>query len=481
MLMEYSEFIETKEFKPSNSGFDVPDDWLSPEFKPHQKVCTKWALKKGRAALFLDTGLGKSICLLNWASAVERHTSAPVIILAPLAVAHQIDAEAKKFNIKQCVVGVSNDDYCEAKELGLNIAENAGDIHNDGVYITNYEKLDNFDTSVFSGVVLDESSILKGFYGRVRESITESFHDTPYKLSTTATPSPNDFMELGTQSEFLGVMTQAEMLSMFFVNDTSETNKWRLKGHGASKFWEWLSTWAIVLRKPSDLGFSDEGYDLPKLHYHEHIVETDAQEGDMFIQIAQTLSERAIARRDSVNERCEKAADIVNSVNGKCIAWCDRNDESEMLAKSILSAVEVKGSDKPDHKKWALLGFAGDDVEKIVTKPSIAGFGMNWQSCNNMVFTGLSDSFEKFYQSVRRCWRFGQDKEVHVHIVSSDKEGAVLDNIKRKQKQHDEMSEKMVKLMRELTLKQIDSTIQNKTEYNPKTNITIPAWLVSEE
>lgn len=480
-MNSYQEFINTKEYTPVESGFEVPDDWLSPEFKPHQKVCTKWALKRGKSALFLDTGLGKSICLLNWASAVERHTGAPVLILAPLAVAHQIDAEAKKFNIKQCVIGVSNGDFAEAKEAGLNIAESDSDVHEDGVYITNYEKLDNFDASQFSGIVLDESSILKGFYGRVREQITNAFKDTPYKLSTTATPSPNDFMELGTQSEFLGIMTQAEMLSMFFVNDTSETNKWRLKGHGATKFWEWLSTWAIVLRKPSDLGFDNEGYDLPNLHFHEHIVETDALDGDMFVQVAQTLSERAVARRDSVIPRCEKASDIANSVDGKCLIWCDRNDESEMLTKSIDSAVEVKGSDKPDHKKWALLGFAGDDVDKLVSKPSIAGYGMNYQSCNNMVFTGLSDSFEKFYQAVRRCWRFGQTEEVHVHIVSSDKEGAVLDNIKRKQKQHDDMSEKMVALMRELTLKQIDSKVSSKAKYNPTLDMTTPEWLISEE
>jgi hypothetical protein len=479
--MEYRDFIRTKELEPVNSGFEVDDNWLNPSMFDHQRVSTKWALRRGRAALFLDTGLGKSICLLTWASCVERYTGAPVIILAPLAVAQQINAEAVKFDIKQCVVAVSGDDFCEAKQSGLNIAKTSDDIHNDGVYITNYEKLENFDTSVFSGVVLDESSILKGFYGRVREQITDLFRDTPYKLSTTATPSPNDFMELGTQSEFLGVMTQAEMLSMFFVNDTSETAKWRLKGHGASKFWQWLSTWAIVLRKPSDLGFDDTGYNLPKLHYHEHIVETATNDGDLFVQIAQTLSERAVARRASVYERCKKASDIANSIDGKCVIWCDRNDESDMLKRTIKNAVEVKGSDKPSHKEWALLGFAGYDVDKLVTKPSIAGFGMNWQSCNHMVFTGLSDSFEKFYQAVRRCWRFGQDKEVHVHIVSSDKEGAVLDNIKRKQNQHNEMSEKMIKLMRDLTLKQIDSTRATKTEYNPEHNMTIPAWLVSEE
>lgn len=478
--MSYEEFINKKQQEPVSAGFVVPDDWLSPEMKPHQIVCTKWALARGRAALFLDTGLGKSICLLNWASAVERYTGTPVIILAPLAVAHQIDAEAKKFNIKQCVIGVSEEEYKEAKKAGLNIAEDNSDIKDDGVYITNYEKLDKFDCSVFSGVVLDESSILKGFYGRVRESITNAFKDTPYKLSTTATPSPNDFVELGTQSEFLGILSQNEMLSMYFINDTSETNKWRLKGHADTKFWEWLSTWAIVLRKPSDLGFDDEGYDLPKLHYHHHVVKNSAAEGQMFSDIAQTLTERADARRQSVNARCEKAASIANSIDDKCMIWCERNDESDILRKAVNNAVEVKGSDTPEHKKWALLGFAGDDVDKLISKASIAGYGLNWQSCNQMVFSGVSDSFEKFYQAVRRCWRFGQEREVHVHIISSEREGAVLDNIKKKQKQHDELSEKMVGLMRDLTLKQIGIVTPDKTEYNPDCEMKTPEWLKSE-
>jgi superfamily II DNA or RNA helicase len=462
MGTEYEEFLKNKQFVPVQSGFDIDESFLPTGMFPHQKVCTKWALKRGRAALFLDTGMGKSICLLTWANCVANHTGGIVIVVAPLAVSHQIKREGEKFGIASQVVACDGD---------INIES--------GIVITNYEKLGNFDLSQFIGVVLDESSILKGFYGRVREHITDSFKDTPYKLSTTATPSPNDFMELGTQSEFLGIMTQSEMLAMFFVNDTSETQKWRLKGHGASKFWEWMSTWCIVLRKPSDLGFEDNGYNLPPLVYHEHIIETEAEEG-LFVDIAQTLTERASARRDSVSARCEKAAQIANQTDGKCLIWCDRNDESETLTKLIDDAVEVKGSDKPKHKEWALLGFAEDDVRRLVSKPSICGFGLNYQSCNNMVFTGLSDSFEKFYQAIRRCWRFGQTKPVHVYIISSDKEGAVLDNIKRKQKQHDEMSEQMVSHMRSLTLKQIDSAVNVKTEYNPEVEMKTPEWLISE-
>lgn len=460
----YEEFLSKKQFKPVESGFDVPDEWLSKDMFGHQKLGTKWALQRGRAALFFDTGLGKSICLLNWANCVARETEGLVLILAPLAVSYQIRGEGKKFGI-DCT-----------------LAESDKDITSDqGIYITNYEKLDHFDTDIFQGVVLDESSILKGFYGRVRESITNAFKDTPYKLSTTATPSPNDFMELGTQSEFLGIMNQMEMLSMFFVNDTANTGTWRLKGHAADKFWEWMATWSIVLRKPSDLGFDDTGYNLPKLHYHEHIVETEADSG-LFVDIAQTLTERSKARRDSLSLRCEKAAEIANSIplDTKCLIWCDRNDESELLSKTITNAVEVKGADKAKHKEDAILGFAADKYNRLVSKPSICGYGINLQSCHHMIFTGLSDSFEKFYQAVRRCWRFGQTEEVHVHIIISDKEGAVADNIKKKQKQHDLMSDQMVKYMKELTKKQIGVAEKEITHYNPQLEMKTPEWLKEE-
>lgn len=463
--LTYEEFINGKKFKPINDGFDCPDEWLTPEMFDHQKVSTKWALKRGRAALFLDTGLGKSICLLNWANCVVRQTEGLVLVLAPLAVSYQIREEGKKFGI-ECHV-VESDSHVDKES---------------GIYITNYEKLKNFDTEIFSGVVLDESSILKGFYGRVREEITNAFVNTPYRLSTTATPSPNDFMELGTQSEFLGIMPQMEMLSMFFINDTANTGTWRLKGHASDKFWEWMSTWSIVLRKPSDLGFDNTGYDLPKLYYHEHIVETEADNNKLFVDIAQTLTERSQARKDSLDERCKKAAEIANSipVDKKVLIWCDRNDESDILKKSITNAIEVKGADKPSHKEDAILGFAADKYDRLVSKPSICGYGINLQSCHHMVFVGLSDSFEKFYQAVRRCWRFGQTEEVHVHVVISDREGAVADNIKRKQDQHNNMSDQMVKYMRELTKKQIGVASRDFTEYNPQLEMNTPLWLKEE-
>ena len=419
--------------------------------------------------MFFDTGLGKSIALLNYAYAVVKKTNMPVIVLAPLAVGAVLMREADKFG------------FIDA-DVSFKVAASQDDVNGAGVYITNYEKLDHFEPSEFVGVVLDESSILKGMFGRVREYITSAFKDTPYKLSLSATPSPNDYTELGTQSEFLGIMTQMEMLSMFFINDTANTGDWRLKKHAENKFWEWLSTWCIVLRKPSDLGFSDEGYDLPPIKYESIIVDSKEKDG-LFVKQASTLSERLASRKLSINERVSATVKWVESQPNEesILIWCDFNNESEMLSKSIDNAVEVKGSDKPEYKESKLLGFEDGSVKRLVTKSSIAGMGLNYQICNRMIFCGVSDSFEKLYQAIRRAQRFGQLREVTVVLVSSEGEGAVLENIRRKQLQHEEMSERMVEHMRELTIKQIDKASSIKTEYNPTLNIIIPNWLVSEE
>jgi hypothetical protein len=310
--------------------------------------------------------------------------------------------------------------------------------------------------------------------GKLRKSITKFGEKIPYRLSCTATPSPNDFMELGTQSEFLGVMNQVEMLATFFIHDGSDTSKWRLKGHARKRFWEWLSTWSCVIRNPSDLGYESEGYDLPPLNLYEHVVET-APTDDMFVSIAQGLQERNQARRESIDLRCHKAVEIMNEWD--CgIAWCNLNDESALIAE-LAKAIEVQGSQKPEIKESRILGFTDGEIDKLVTKPKIAGFGLNWQHCNKMVFVGLSDSFESFYQAVRRCWRFGQTQPVDVHIVISDREGAVLENIKRKQAQHEQMSKEMMMIMRDLTIAEIKGAILDKADYVPQETMTIPAFL----
>lgn len=466
---EYQKFIDKKSFRPLAHGFDVPNEWINSNSKDHQRVGIEWALKRGRAALFFDTGLGKSLCLLNFAYAVVKKTNMSVLVLAPLAVGASLIRESDKF-------GFSDQD------IPISIAKSQDDVTETGIYITNYEKLEHFDPSAFSGVVLDESSILKGMFGRVREYITAQFKDTPYKLSLSATPSPNDYTELGTQAEFLGVMTQMEMLSMFFINDTANTGDWRLKKHAENKFWEWMATWCIVLRKPSDLGFDDTGYDLTPVTYEEIIVSSKEKDG-MFTKQASTLSERLASRKSSLDERVKATIEWVDKQpeNESVLVWCDFNNESDMLKKGIDGAIEVKGSDKPEYKEDKLIGFADGKVKRMVTKSSIAGMGLNYQVCNRMVFCGVSDSFERLYQAIRRCQRFGQERPVTVVLVSSEAEGAVMDNIKRKQKQHDEMSERMVKHMRTLTLKQIDKAVSTKTEYNPDKTMTIPNWLVEEK
>ncbi len=457
--MSYSDFISGKQSNLVDAGFDANIKTYPNELMPHQDACITWACKRGRAALFLDTGLGKTLCQLTWARQVVDHTNGYVLILAPLAVSHQTKREADKFMPGYPVEVVSSD----------------AEITDAGIYITNYEKLDHFDASIFAGVVLDESSILKGMQGKIRKQITTSFSKTPYRLSCTATPSPNDFMELGTQSEFLGVMTQVEMLAMFFIHDGSDTSKWRLKGHGKSRFWEWLSTWSIFIRSPQDLGFNGNQFNLPDIHYHSHVIETEAQQA-LFVEPALSLLDRNRARKESIEDRCKVAAEIANNLDNAVI-WCHLNAESELLKTLIDDSVEVRGSDTDDHKSNSLLGFAAGEIKKLISKPKIAGFGMNFQTSNNCIFVGLSDSWESFYQAIRRQWRYGQNQPVNVYIVSADTEGAVVENIRRKDSQHKQLMAEMMDHMKELTRKSVFAATVEKTDYLPELKMEVPKWL----
>lgn len=445
-MSRYQYFLSRKAFKPMDAGF-APNLSAYPLFD-YQHDIVRWACMRGKAAIFADTGLGKTLMQLTWASQVTRQTGGRVIVLAPLAVREQTVAEGKKFGIDMTAIDVIN-----------------------------YEQLHNIGPQEYQGVVLDESSILKGMEGKIRRQVTEMFRDTPYRLSCTATPSPNDFMELGTQAEFLGIMSQVEMLAMFFIHDGSDTSKWRLKGHGKQKFFEWLATWAVFITSPEDLGYDATGHELPPLVFHEHIIDSGITDG-LFAPIATGLLERNRARKDTVDARVEEAATIANGIKGQCLIWCHLNDESEKLKVSIDGAIEVRGSDTPDHKTSSLIGFAAGDISRLVTKPKIAGFGMNWQSCNHMVFVGLSDSWEQFYQAVRRCWRYGQTKPVHVHIVSADVEGGVLANIKRKEAQHKKLTREMIAVMRGRTLQELGRATQEKAGYENNTEMEVPRWAV---
>lgn len=454
--MEYDDFLKNKEFEQPSAGFDCED--LPYPLFDYQSPIVKWALKRGKAAIFADTGLGKTIMQLAWADQVAKNTNGCVLILAPLAVADQTVVEGRKY--------------------GIEIQKAIHDMgFSSGVFITNYEQLHKYSACDFTGIVLDESSILKGMDGRRRKEITEFAKNIPYRLSCTATPSPNDFMEIGTQSEFLGVMSQVEMLAMFFIHDGADTAKWRLKGHGKAKFFEWMSTWSVFIRSPSDLGFDATRHELPCLVYHAHVVETIPIDS-LFVEPAQGLQERNKARKDSVDDRVAIAAEIANGMDGQVLIWCNLNDESEKLSSAIKDAIEVKGSDKPDHKKNSLLGFADGSVRVLVSKPKIAGFGMNWQNCNQMIFVGLSDSWESYYQAIRRCWRFGQKQDVHVHVVSADTEGAVVENIRRKDENNKHLGEQMLNHMKKFMDKEIFSASVEKTEYKANQKMGVTKWLM---
>ena len=637
--MKYEEFLLKKEFISVDAGFDGESMWLPNEIKQFQRDCVEYACRRGRSALFADTGLGKTLMQLSWAHRVMSYTNKPVLVLAPLCVAQQTVGEGKKFGIDAEYMRTTTDTDCM-------------------IHVTNYEMLKNFSPENYSGIVLDESSILKGMNGKLRKAITDFATTIPYRLSCTATPSPNDFMELGTQSEFLGIMSQTEMLATFFIHDGSDISKWRLKGHARKKFWEWLATWAIVIRTPADLGYEDAGYTLPKLHIIEHVIETEATNG-LFIDIAQGLQDRNKARRESVDLRAQKAASIMQEWD--CgIAWCNLNDESELISK-LTGACEVTGSMTPHEKELSMLWFMGDndleligkkvskcqikhissntmkktskkelknqengnqktqntekntcesteskilksglqpkksdkektnleendmlkiqniekskskqlsnstnqtqkldlnkdinntglmlttteefclskmedaqfadqkilDVQRkndsmlttaikqesledcfaqtvikqlesseivqrcselqqitskklLVSKPKIFGYGLNLQHCNKMLFLGLSDSWEAFYQAVRRCYRFGQTKEVFVHVIISDREGAVLSNIKRKREQDEQMRAEMQAIMGDLVRANIKKSTVEKAEYNPQSAIKLPSCL----
>lgn len=427
-MSTYEAFLKGKRIQIQPSGF-TPDS-LNPLLFEFQRDIDKWAIERGRAAMFQDCGTGKTPQQLVWAEAVTRKLNKPVLILAPLAVSKQTEREGKKFGID------------------VTVAVSDMDIKKHGVFVTNYEKLQHFDPSRFGGIVLDESSILKSFTGATRNMLIERFRETPMKLCCTATPAPNDFMELGNHSEFLGVLTRTEMLSTFFVHDGGDTSKWRLKGHAEEEYWQWICQWAVMIRKPSDLGYSDDGFELPPLTYHSHVVSANRPiDGFLFQVEAQTLEERRSARRASLSERVQVTADMVNASSEPWLIWCDLNAEGDALTKAIPDAVQVAGADSDEQKESRMLGFADGQFRVLVTKPSIAGYGMNWQHCPNTAFVGLSDSWEKWYQAIRRVWRFGQTRPVHCHVITSEAEGAVVKNIQRKEADAARMAAEMVKHM----------------------------------
>lgn len=445
----YTDFLTTKRIVADAAGFDADD--LHPSLFPFQRDITRWALRKGRAAIFAGTGLGKTAMQLEWARQVHAYTGGDVLILAPLAVSKQTVREGEKF-------GIVVNHATEQAQVGP------------GITITNYERLHRFDPSHFTAIVLDESSILKSYTGSTRTAIIDAFARTPYRLACTATPAPNDFMELGNHAEFLGVMTRVEMLSMFFVHDGGSTQDWRLKGHAEADFWRWMSSWGVMLRLPSDLGYDDGAFQLPPIEMHSHTVEsTVTLPGMLFPVEAQSLIERRQARKASISERVEVAAALANGNDEQWLIWCDLNNESKALTKLIRGAVEVTGSDANEHKEQTMLNFVDGQVRVMVSKPSLCGFGMNFQNCHNVAFVGLSDSWEQYYQAIRRCWRFGQRMPVQCHVISSTAEGAVVANIERKERDAERMASEMVRHMQDINRADLQSTARETDDYETAT------------
>ena len=448
---DYRSFIRSK-------SAPIPDGGFSPVYMPEilfgfQQELVETACAKGRSAIFADCGMGKTMMQIAFAENARRKTDKPVLILTPLAVAFQTTKEGEKMGIE-----------IHHRRDGLK--------HGDGIVVTNYERLHHFNPGDFGGIVCDESSILKSFDGATRIAVTEFMRHIPYRLLCTATAAPNDYVELGTSSEALGVMERKHMLSRFFTHDGGETAKWTLKGHVRSGlFWQWVASWARALRKPSDLGYEDAGFDLPSLTVNDHRVSASVlPEGMLFELPAVGLAEQRDELKRTINERCEKAAELVNAHDRPAVAWCHLNAEGDLMAKLINGAVNVQGSDSEDAKEEAFRAFANGSVRVIVSKPTIAGFGLNWQHCSHMTFFP-SHSYEQYYQSVRRCWRFGQKNPVTVDCITTDGQSRVLDNFRRKSEAADEMFASLTAMMR----KELTAQKQNHHTTTP----TVPSWLSS--
>lgn len=472
---DYREFVASKRAYAKPSGFEVAAGDLNPHLKPFQSDAVRYLLRIGRGAAFEECGLGKSLQQLEWAYQVARRTGGLVLILTPLAVAQQTIRECEKFNVNRSgskdampiVVAESDDDV-----LFLN-----------GMVVTNYEKLPKFNASRFAGVVLDESSLLKSFNGKTKQRLCEAFSKTPYKLACTATPSPNDQMELGNHAEFLSVMPSSEMLARWFINDTAHVGKYRLKHHAREDYWRWVASWAICLSRPSDLGYSDEGYVLPPLELHEHEVdvEDDAPaNGRLFRDDGVSATSIHREKRASLVARADKTAELVNAQqpNESWIVWCDTDYEADALVDRIPDAVEVRGSMTELRKRERIEQFSTGRARVIITKPEICGFGLNWQHCSHVAFVGVSYSFERFYQAVRRTYRFGQTRPVHVHVVNSPVEQVVWRMVKSKEAAHLDMQSQMAVAMRDVQ-QELVRGVRRLRKYDAQHAMSLPAFLRS--
>lgn len=447
-MSAYQEFLQQKLVRMQPAGFDVNPRDIHPLLFDWQREIVLWALRLGRAALFEECGLGKTLQQLEWARHVAAHTGGKVLILAPLAVAHQTVREGKKIDVPVT--------YCRT-QWQADAAETA-------VIITNYDMLKEFDSSRFVGVVLDESSILKSFTGQTKRMILSMFEQTRYKLACTATPAPNDHLELGNHADFLGVMRSNEMISRWFINDSMRAGNYRLKGHAEHDFWRWVTSWAVCISTPSDIGYDDDGFILPELRLHTEIVDVDHtrafDQGRLFVDGNSSATAMWAEKKATAEDRCLRAREIVNGSDEPWILWCDTNAEADMLMSLFPDAVEVRGSHSVQVKEARLCDFSDGRAQIIITKPDIAGFGLNWQHCHNQVFVGVTYSFEKTYQALRRSWRFGQKESVDAYLIYAETEGNIMATLKTKQDAHKEMQRAMNEAMAQ-------SGLSKRTDYRP--------------
>lgn len=458
--MDYIEFLKSKQITIKPSGFDVELSEINPMLFDWQKDIAKWALKKGKCALFEDCGLGKTPQQLEFAYQVHKHTGGDVLILAPLAVAKQTQREGEKFG------------------YAVNICRTQADVKS-GINITNYEMLEHFDASKFIGVVLDESSILKSYMGTTKQAIINAFKDTPYKLSCTATPSPNNQMEILNQAEFLGIMKSHEALAIWFINDTSSSGNYQLKGHAVESFWEWVSSWAVCISSPSELGYSDEGYTLPKLNEIEIVVPIDETSEDYEEGFFRTIETNATAfhkeKRITAEQRAIKCAEIIAQNDEQYLIWCNTDYEADLLRKHIPQAVEVRGSDKPEHKEKSAINFIKGEIRILISKAKIFGYGLNFQNCHNTIFCGIDYSYESYYQSIRRFWRFGQVHEVNAYIVIGSTEQQILDVVRKKEQKQLEMKMNMYQEIKDF--QNIEFKSKNFSLNIEHKEISLPSWI----
>lgn len=462
--LSYEDFCRLKHEHKPPTGITCPPE-LGAYLFPFQADLVRWALRRGRAAIFASTGLGKSRMQLEWARVVSEHTGRPVLVLAPLAVAQQT--------------------VREGESIGIAVTHRRdGDASGGGIIVTNYEMADHFEPADFAGIVLDESSILKSYTGATRNMLIDRFAATPFKLACTATPAPNDYTELGNHSEFLGIKSRLEMMAEYFVHDGGSTQDWMLKGHAVDAFWRWVCSWGAMVTRPSDLGYEDGGYALPPLRMHERVIGVDHMaarvHGYLFAPEATTLADQRATRRITMADRVKVAAEIANG-EGPCLVWCELNDEADACAAAIDGAVQVAGSDSPDDKADRMLGFAAGNIRVLVSKASICGFGMNFQGCSRMVFVGASHSYEQVYQAIRRCWRFGQKKPVDVYVIRAETEGAIVENFRRKEADAERMMAEATSHVLNTLRAEVRGATKEWGGYDPQKAMTIPSWVKEEQ